>query len=83
MKLILDLNDRINSKKINDINEIMREELGEIKFKTWLEYPLSNYKIEDNILYFNFQNDFSKIIFEERYLELIRENIDFEVKILG
>ncbi|MEG1411064.1 MAG: hypothetical protein RSD36_14610 [Terrisporobacter sp.] len=80
--MILDLNNRINSKKIDDLKEKMREALGEIKFKTWLEYPLSNYKIEDNILYFNFQNDFSKIIFEERYLELIRENIDLEVKFL-
>ena len=77
--MILDLNNRINSKKINDLKEKMREELGEIKFKTWLEYPLTNYKIEDNILYFKFQNDFSRIVFEERYLKLIRENINFEV----
>lgn len=82
MKLILDLNDRINSQKINYLKEKMREELGEIKFKTLLEYPLSKYKIEDNILYFKFQNDFSKIVFEQRYLDLIRENIDFEVKFL-
>lgn len=81
MKLILDINDRINSQKMNDLKEKMRDKLGEIKFKTWLDYPLSNYKIEDNILYFNFQNDFSKIIFEERYLELIRENIDLEIKL--
>lgn len=80
--MILDLNNRINSKKINDLKEKMREELGEIKFKTWLEYPLTNYKIEDNILYFKFQNDFSRIVFEERYLNLIRENINFEVRFL-
>lgn len=80
--MILDINDRINSKKIKDLKEKMIDELGEIKFKTWLDYPLSNYKIEDNILYFKFQNDFSRIIFEERYLELVRKNIDFEVRAL-
>lgn len=80
--MILYLNDRINSKKISDLKEKMRETLGEIKFKTWVEYPLTNYKIEDNILYIKFKNDFSKIVFEERYLELIRENINFEVRCL-
>lgn len=80
--MILDINDKINSKKIDELKEKMKEKLGEIKFKTWLEYPLSNYKIEKNILVLKSENDFSKIIFEERYLELIRENIDFDVKFL-
>lgn len=51
--MILDINDKINSKKIDELKEKMKEEL----------------------------NDFSKIIFEERYLNLIKENIDFKVKI--
>ncbi|WP_338627733.1 DnaA N-terminal domain-containing protein (plasmid) [Clostridium baratii] len=80
--MILDANDRINLKKINDLKEKMKEKLGEIKFKTWIEYPLSHYKIEENILYLEFQNEFSKIIFEERYLNLIKENIDIEVRFL-
>lgn len=78
--MILDINDKINSKKIDKLKEEIKGKLGEIKFKTWLEYPLSNYKIKNNILYLEFENDFSKIIFEERYLKLIKENIEFEVK---
>lgn len=81
--MILDINDKINSKKIDELKEKMKQELGEIKYKTWLEYPLSNYKIEKNILLLKCENDFSKIIFEERYLNLVKENIDFEVKIEG
>lgn len=80
--MILDINDKINSKKIDELKEKIIEELGEIKYKTWLEYPLNHYKIEENILYFKFKNDFSRIVFEERYLNLIRENIDFDVKFL-
>lgn len=79
--MILDINDKINSNKIDELKKKMIEEVGEIKYKTWLRYPLSNYKIKDGILILKFESYFYQEIFEKRYLELIKENIDFEIKI--
>lgn len=79
--MISDFNEELNKKKITDLKEKLREDLGDIKYKTWIEYALDNCKIEDNKLYLEFENYFHKMIFEERYLEVVKENIDFEVQI--
>ena len=79
--MILDINDKINSKKIDELKKKIIKEIGEIKYKTWLKYPLSNYKINDGVLILKCESYFYQEIFEKRYLELIKENIDFEVRI--
>lgn len=59
-----------------DALAIMKQELTEISFKTWME-PIKPYSMEDNKLSIIVENEFSKGIIEGRYNKLICSAIKF------
>lgn len=59
----------------NSAKDIIKRELTEVSFNTWIK-PVTQFKIEGNIIYLQVCNDFSKSILESRYMDLLKNAIN-------
>lgn len=61
---------------ISDIWEkskrVIKEQLTEVSYKTWIEESIKSFKVEDGQLVLGVVNDFSKGILENKYADIIK-----------
>lgn len=58
----------------NKAKNIIKDELTETSFNTWIE-PITQFKIEENTIFLQVCNEFSKSILEARYIDLLKNAI--------
>lgn len=58
----------------NKAKDIIKDELTETSFNTWIE-PITQFKIEENTIFLQVCNEFSKSILEARYIDLLTSAI--------
>lgn len=71
--------------KPSSLKEVIKEiynSVGDVSYKTWFKYPMENSFIEDDILYLPCKNEFHKLILENKYLNVIKENIKLKVNFI-
>lgn len=57
--------------KLYYLKEYLVSEMGEIKYKTWLEYGINNFIVKEDAIIFNVEKEFHKSIIESQYLNIL------------
>ena len=70
-----DKDKKLNADNVwNNAKDIIKDELTEVSFNTWIE-PIIQFKIEENTIFLQVCNEFSKSILEARYIDLLTNAI--------